>query len=793
MGKIRTDPQFITALKPNRLKCDPFIVADMETVIVHNVHVPYAAGLLVVHPGDDVAAMDDLIYTSFTEDYQFIIPTFEERSIKMLVDFINRIAALGSPIDGVQTVYFHNFSRFDGILLMKFLVTHMGDYKIKPLMRNNTLYQLSVYSQDKKGKTKLLFKLRDSYTLLPNSLDTLAKTLCPHLGPKGSIAHDEVKVSSLQENRATLLDYMKQDIRLLGGVMLRAQDIYWTQYNVDIVECLTLSSLAMRIFRIKYYDHKGCPIYIPSSNQDAFIRRGYYGGHADTYKPYGENLYYYDVNSLYPFIMKTFAMPGGKPVWHGNLEGLELDNMCGFIEAYVVCPSTITRPFLPYKNRKKTLLFPIGQFVGVYYSEELKYARDLGYEILPLRGYLFEKMSSPFESFVSDIFASRQEAKKCGDDAMAYVYKILMNSLYGRFGINPECTITEVCQKARYEDLIQRNNFISGNKLSDHYYLVSYHSHTGHDDNSSDFKLPTNSAVQISAAITACARIHMYKYISRPDCYYTDTDSAILGNPLPEDEISSTVLGKLKEEHIVKNAYFLAPKCYSLLTNTGDVIIKHKGIANELIDYEWFVSQYADLSRIKKGVVESSFRIDWHTLQIAKKYVNVNLGIQVDNKRVPVYDENKQWIDTEPKYILDIGGEDSTILQYELKKLKHQNACMQSEMDILKSNVKERDQRVARMESEMAQLRLKDHEKTKHMADLNNNIDRLESIINSLRVPIISNSTDKHPEDAVKHPPTVSKEGSNYNAKDSTSMTPKYNATIDGYKTPKRKKRRKKR
>jgi hypothetical protein len=125
MGKIRTDPQFITALKPNRLKCDPFIVADMETVIVHNVHVPYAAGLLVVHPGDDVAAMDDLIYTSFTEDYQFIIPTFEERSIKMLVDFINRIAALGSPIDGVQTVYFHNFSRFDGILLMKFLVTHI--------------------------------------------------------------------------------------------------------------------------------------------------------------------------------------------------------------------------------------------------------------------------------------------------------------------------------------------------------------------------------------------------------------------------------------------------------------------------------------------------------------------------------------------------------------------------------------------------------------------------------------------------------------------------------------------
>jgi len=34
---------------------------------------------------------------------------------------------------------------------------------------------------------------------------------------------------------------------------------------------------------------------------------------------------------------------------------------------------------------------------------------------------LFEEMISPFESFVSDLFASRQEAKKSGDDAMAYV------------------------------------------------------------------------------------------------------------------------------------------------------------------------------------------------------------------------------------------------------------------------------------------------------------------------------------------------------------------------------------
>lgn len=58
-------------------------------------------------------------------------------------------------------------------------------------------------------------------------------------------------------------------------------------------------------------------------------------------------------------------MPGGKPIWHGNLEDQDLDNLFGFIEAHVVCPSTISRPFLPYRdNRTKTLLFPTGNFVG---------------------------------------------------------------------------------------------------------------------------------------------------------------------------------------------------------------------------------------------------------------------------------------------------------------------------------------------------------------------------------------------------------------------------------------------
>lgn len=94
----------------------------------------------------------------------------------MLFDFLERLAVVASETK-IRTVYFHNFSRFDGILLMKYYASQGDKYTIKPLMRNHRLYELAVY----RGKKRVL-RLRDSLHLLPSSLATLAKTLCPQLG-----------------------------------------------------------------------------------------------------------------------------------------------------------------------------------------------------------------------------------------------------------------------------------------------------------------------------------------------------------------------------------------------------------------------------------------------------------------------------------------------------------------------------------------------------------------------------------------------------------------------------------
>jgi len=57
--------------------------------------------------------------------------------------------------------------------------------------------------------------------------------------------------------------------------MLKAQNIYWTEYKIDITTLKPLPSLALAIFRQNYYNDKKTPFGIPNDNADTFIQSGY--------------------------------------------------------------------------------------------------------------------------------------------------------------------------------------------------------------------------------------------------------------------------------------------------------------------------------------------------------------------------------------------------------------------------------------------------------------------------------------------------------------------------------------
>jgi len=114
----------------------------------------------------------------------------------------------------------------------------------------------------------------------------------------------------------------------------------------------------------------------------------------DTYK--------YDVNSHYPNAM-LMPMPGGKPRISTEKD---LDKIFGFVEAKVKAPTQeeLRVPILPVKIDGKTVLFR-DTVEGFWWSEELKMAREFGYQILEVKScIILDKVEGVFEDYVNTIY-----------------------------------------------------------------------------------------------------------------------------------------------------------------------------------------------------------------------------------------------------------------------------------------------------------------------------------------------------------------------------------------------------
>lgn len=310
---------------------------------------------------------------------------------------------------------------------------------------------------------------------------------------------------------------------------------------------------------------------------------------------------------------------------------MELKDMFGFIKAIVISPDDMERPFLPFRREDNTLLFPTGKFLGVYFSEELKYAVTLGYRVFPLTGYLFTRMETPFKSFVNDIYKQRLEAKKNGEHAKAFIQKTLLNSLFGRFAISPESSICEIVTKEEAIKAAMTNpGFIDYEELGEDKYTINYKSKSlVHGE----WNPPAYSAVHISAAITAYARIHMYPYISREDCHYTDTDSIVVKSPLPEEDVSPTVIGKFKLERKIEKGIFLAPKAYYLYpSRDNEEIIKHKGAGKEKANREWYESMLETPTLKETHSYRKSFHRNIRELKVQYREFNITMGLNSKKK-----------------------------------------------------------------------------------------------------------------------------------------------------------------
>ena len=371
------------------------------------------------------------------------------------------------------------------------------------------------------------------------------------------------------------------------------------------------------------------------------IRSSYTGGAVDMYIPYNKKsvkVKAYDVNSLYPSRMRDCSMPVGKPIYfEGDIRAID-PQAFGFFYCKIIAPDNIKHPIIQTHvktNNGIRTIAPIGTWEDMIFSAEMDNAMKYGYKFNILWGYTFEK-AYIFKDYVDFLYALRLNYSK--SDPLNYIAKILLNSLYGRLGMDDNFIEVNVIHKDFYSDF--ENKFID--QITEkvdlgEYIMVFYHKIDEIENNNSVH----NVSIGIASAITAYSRIHMTQFKNNPliNLYYTDTDSIYTDSEIDINLIDNKILGKLKLEHVCKEAVFLTPKVYCLLTESGEFIHKIKGLNHDVVlTFEDFENLLVKNVFIEKSQTKWFRNLSEGKINLLNQIYTIKVN---DNKRELIYKNNK--------------------------------------------------------------------------------------------------------------------------------------------------------
>lgn len=238
-----------------------------------------------------------------------------------------------------------------------------------------------------------------------------------------------------------------------------------------------------------------------------------------------ELMNHYDVNSLYPSRMSANKFPTDMICEFigditTNKETKQLyDNHVGVYKVQLQAPD-IEHPLLPYRM-DGTCVYGAGKWTGWFYSEELKNAQDFGYTFKILGGFVFESQLL-FDKYIDDLYVIKKNSKK--GSAMYLIGKLLMNSLFGRLGLDPFLATSKFITNDEYDIGVESKEIDPLNVLTKDF---ENHKLVITPNDSTEFS-EWDGNVGLALAITANARIVMSTIKNNPNIklYYTYTDSA---------------------------------------------------------------------------------------------------------------------------------------------------------------------------------------------------------------------------------------------------------------------------
>lgn len=445
-------------------------------------------------------------------------------------------------------LYFHNLG-FDGAFIMDWLEKngwrwvedsfHVSDFTYTTLISDmNQLYQITLYFS-KYFKVKIF----DSLKVIPLSVKAMAKAYGLDEG-KGELDYEQYREPGhvLTDDEK---DYIRRDVQIVAKVLCEFIDEGLTKMTAgsNALYQYKKSLGGDKVFRRVYPELE--------PDEDTFIRKAYRGGftYADprhACQEVGEGIVF-DVNSLYPSVMRYSMLPIGKPKWFDG-EPKPTGRWPLWV-AMVTCVFDLKPEHIPCIQLKGNMRFRQTDYLtssGVAVTFTVTNVDwDLirqQYDVKGVKwfgGYMFQASDEQFADFVDFYTEQKIQATLEGNAGKRQIAKLMLNSLYGKFA-----TRTEI--KGRRPELQEDG-------------VVRY----------VDMEPQTRKPVYLPVGVFVTAYARYKTITSAQSVYdrflYADTDSLhLLGTDIPDClDVDNVRLGAWKHESTFTRAKFLRAKCYT--------------------------------------------------------------------------------------------------------------------------------------------------------------------------------------------------------------------------------------
>lgn len=295
-------------------------------------------------------------------------------------------------------IYAHNGGKFDFFFFLPYL-----DQDQTPLIMGGRLVKIFFQGQE----------FRDSYAIIPQALSSYQKE---------EIDYSNFTRDKREKHKADILKYMKSDCRYTRDLVVSFHDMFGDK--------LTIASASLCMLR-SYHGFET----FKSEALDERFRNYYYGGRNQCFetgylKPRpGHQWRLYDRNSMYPAEMRDTLHPISN---RAELQS-RIDSDTDF-----ACIEAINDGALPMRDEHGGLDFTVRK--GTFYAtiHEINAGLETGtLQIQRVKhAWKFDRKAT-FAEFVETFYKLRADAKLDLDKVRDILYKLCMNSPYGKFALNP--------------------------------------------------------------------------------------------------------------------------------------------------------------------------------------------------------------------------------------------------------------------------------------------------------------------------------------------------------------------